>query len=60
MSRMLTTDDLLSLRGTTIADAEIREQDGGQVLRLHLAGGGILAISARADGLNIEDQSSIP
>jgi hypothetical protein len=58
---MHTDDDLRSLSGVTISDAEIRDQDGGQVLRLHLAGGGILAVSADGSGgLNVADQTSIP
>lgn len=60
-SLMLTTDDLDSLRGVTISDAQIRDQDGRQVLRLHLDGGGILAISTDAEGgLSVADQTSIP
>ena len=57
---MLTIDDLASLRGVTVADAEIRTHAGRQVLRLHLASGAILAISSEDDGLNVTDETSIP
>jgi hypothetical protein len=57
---MLTNDDLDSLRGVRIADAELREREYGQVLRLYLDGGGILALTARADGLNLADEAEIP
>jgi hypothetical protein len=57
---MLTTDDLNSLRGQTIADAERHERSGREILRLHLQGGGILAITGDESGLNVADESSIP
>jgi len=57
---MLTKDDLSSLRGVTIVDAEIHERAGGQVLRLHLRSGNILAISTTKDGLDMVDETSIP
>jgi hypothetical protein len=57
---MLTPDDLDALRGVTVADAEVRERDGVQVLRLRLKGGGILAILAEEDGLSVADESAIP
>jgi hypothetical protein len=56
---MLTDDDLRSFRGQTISEAEVRDQQGQQVLRLHLAGGGVLAISADTGvGVDVADQSS--
>ena len=48
--RMLNSDDLASLRGVTVVEAEIHERDNGQVLRLRLRSGGILAISADGGG----------
>lgn len=58
---MLHSDDLDSFKGATIGDAEIRERPGGgSYLRLHLAGGGVLAISPDGDSLNVADESSIP
>jgi hypothetical protein len=46
---MLSIDDVNSLRGATIAEAEVREHDGRQVLRLHLEGGAILALFPEAE-----------
>ena len=57
---MLTNVDSDSLRGITIVEAEIHDRDHGQVLRLHLTGGGILALSATPDGLNLADESAMP
>lgn len=56
---MLTIDDLESLRGITVGEAEIREREGLQVLRLHLEGGGILAFTAENSEINLADESSI-
>jgi len=55
---MLTEDDLQSFRGTTIIDACIVERGAGQVLRLRLADGAILAIEG--NDLNVADETSIP
>ena len=58
---MLNSDDLASLRGVTVVEAEIHERDNGQVLRLRLRSGGILAISADGGGsLDMADETSIP
>lgn len=58
---MLSGDDLASLRGVTIRDAQITTQSHGQVLRLLIDGDGVLAISVDSDGtLSISDQSSVP
>jgi hypothetical protein len=57
---MLTIDDLKSLDGVTVAKAEIRDYEGRQVRRIHLEGGGILAVTAVNDELNLADESSIP
>jgi hypothetical protein len=38
---------------------EPRQIDGTMYLRLHLRGGGILALSANGGRLEVEDQSSI-
>jgi hypothetical protein len=57
---MLTIDDLKSLDGVTVAKAEIRAYEGRQILRIHLEGGGILALAAVNDELNLADESSIP
>jgi hypothetical protein len=58
---MLTTDDLDSLRGTTIIDADLREDGGRQRLRLLIEGRsgirGTLAISAQLDELRMADES---
>jgi hypothetical protein len=54
---MLTSDDRPTFRGASIEDAQIRERNGRQVLRLRLANGGIVAIEG--DGLNVADESSI-
>jgi hypothetical protein len=58
---MLSTDNVFSFRGTTIADAEIRERpNGGRYLRLYLAGGGTLAVEADGNDLTVSDETSIP
>jgi hypothetical protein len=57
---MLTIDDLKSLEGVTVAKAEIRDSEGRQVLRIHLQSGGVLALTAVNDELNLADESSIP
>ena len=54
---MLTKDDLDTFRGATIEDAQIRERNGQQLLRLQLANGGIVAIEG--DELNVSDETSI-
>jgi hypothetical protein len=58
---MLTNDDLHSVRGITVADADLREYNQRQVLRLHLPSGNILAITGDDDGgLNMADETSVP
>jgi hypothetical protein len=57
---MLTTDDLDSLSGATIAHAELRGDGTGQMLRLHLETGAILALWADSGGLHMADQTSLP
>ena len=57
---MLSKDDLASFRGLKIIDAEIRESDGRQVLRLRESGGCVLAVTARGDELLVADETSIP
>ena len=58
---MLNRDDLDSLDGVTVAASEVHERNGSQVLRLHLAGGGILAVTAEnGGGLDMADETSIP
>jgi hypothetical protein len=57
---MLTSDDLQSFEDVSIRRAEIRERPGGgSYLRLHLVGGGVLAISPAGDSLTVADESSI-
>jgi hypothetical protein len=57
---MLSADDLQSFRGVTIDRAEIRERPGGgSYLRLHLARGGVLAISPDGDSLTVADEGSV-
>ena len=53
-------DDARSLNGATIDAAEFRDTAGrGSYLRLHLRGGGVLAITPHGSRLNIADESSI-
>lgn len=56
---MLNEDDVKSLRGVTIADADQRDRNGRQVLRLHLVSGNVLAVTADSGGgLDIADETS--
>ena len=58
---MLTTEEVkFALAHATIEDAEVRYHSGGQVLRLRLANGNIVAISAAGGELDMADETSIP
>ena len=57
---MLTTEEVkFALEGATIEDAEVRNAPGRQVLRLRLANGHVVAISADGNGLSMADETSI-
>jgi hypothetical protein len=44
---MISTRDLNLLRGNAVVDAQVREQQGADVVRLHYRQGGILAVSGK-------------